>query len=378
MGYILTEEGYSLLKLVRNFCEKEVKETCKQYDVAGEVPMHIIRKAADMQLHILDMPVEYGGAGLDLITSAAMMEEMAYADAGFSCTMNCPSLAFKPVLKAGTPEQIRMFADVIINGGWASFAMTEPNSGSDAAAMRTTAVRDGDDYIINGAKCFITCGGISSIYVVFAMTDKAKGAKGISAFIVPRDTPGLSTGKHEDKMGIRTCNTADVVFDNVRVPASSMLGPEGAGFKIAMQALDQGRPFVAAQALGIARRALDEAVAYAKERVTFGKPIIKHQALQFKLAEMDMKIEAARQIMVHCLQLEQMSLPYGREAAIAKCYATDVAMEVTTEAVQVLGGYGYSRDYPVEKLMRDAKIYQIFEGTNEIQKIVIGGYLARK
>lgn len=179
-------------------------------------------------------------------------------------------------------------------------------------------------------------------------------------------------------MGIRTCNTADVVFEDVRVPVANRLGPEGGGFKIAMQALDQGRPFVAAQALGIARRALDEAVSYAKERVTFGKPIIKHQGLQFKLAEMDMKVEAARQIMIHCLELEQRGLPYGREAAIAKCYATDVAMEVTTEAVQVLGGYGYSRDYPVEKLMRDAKIYQIFEGTNEIQKIVIGGYLARK
>jgi len=315
--------------------------------------------------------------GLDLITTAAIVEEMAYADAGSSCTMTCPSLAFKPVLKAGTPEQIQMFADVITAGGWGAFALTEPNSGSDAAAIRTTAIRDGDEYVINGSKCFITCGGIASIYVVFALTDKTKGVKGISAFIVPRDTPGVSNGKHEDKMGIRTCNTSDVFFENVRVPAKNLLGGEGAGFKIAMQALDLGRPFCAAQALGIARRALEEAVAYAKERVTFGKPIIKHQGLQFKLVDMDIKLEAARQMTVHSLQLAQQGLPFGREAAIAKCFATDTAMQVTTEAVQVLGGYGYSREYPVEKLMRDAKIYQIFEGTNEIQKVVIGGHLAR-
>ena len=377
MGYILTEESRSLLEAVKDFCSKEVRETCKQYDVSGEIPLDTFRKAREMQLHLIDIPEKYGGMGLDLVTCAAIVEEMAYADGGFSCTMTSPSFAFKPVEKAGTPEQIEMFMDVLNSGGWAAFALTEPNSGSDAASIRTTAVRDGDDYVINGSKCFITSGGIASIYVIFALTDKTKGVKGISAFIVPRDTPGLSTGKHEDKMGLRTCDTCDVILQDVRVPAVNLLGREGDGFKLAMQSLDMGRLFCAAQALGIARRALDEAVAYAKTRVTFGKPIIKHQGLQFMLAEMDMKVEAARQMMVHSLRLAEQCLPFGREAAIAKCFASDVAMEVTTKAVQVFGGYGYSREYPVEKLMRDAKIYQIFDGTNEIQKVVIGGYLCK-
>ena len=377
MGYLLSEENQELVAMVKDFSNKEVKDVCKKMEIDGEMPWDLIRKAQDMQLHLIDIPEEYGGMGLDLVTCAAIVEAMAYGDAGFSCTMTSTSLALKPVLLAGTPEQIQMFSDIVIPGGLASFALTEAIAGSDAGALRTTAVRDGDDYILNGSKCFITNGQIADVYIIFAVTDKSKGLKGISAFIVPKDTPGLSSGTHENKMGIRTSNTSDLFMDNVRVPAKNMLGEEGTGYKLAMKTLDLGRPFNGIQAVGIAQRALDEAVAYAKERVTFGKPIIKHQAIQFMLADMDIKVETARQMVIHCLQKAEKGLPYSREAAIAKCYAGDIAMQVTTDAVQILGGYGYSREYPVEKLMRDAKIYQIFEGTNQIQRMVIGGHLSR-
>jgi alkylation response protein AidB-like acyl-CoA dehydrogenase len=377
MSYLLNEEGKDLLKMVKDFCENEVKEQCKEYDVSGEFPYEMYKKAMDMQLHLLDIPEEFGGLGLDYITAAALYEEMAYADAGFSVTLAATSLALKPVLIAGTPEQIKLFSDIIIPGRFGAFCLTEATAGSDAGNTKTTAVKDGDEYVINGSKCFITNGGVADVYVVFAMTDKTKGLKGISAFIVPKDVPGISVGKEENKMGIRLSNTSDVFFDNVRVPASYMLGKEGTGFKLAMQTLDLARPFVGACACGIARRALDEAVAYSKERVTFGKPIAANQALQFMMADMDMKIEVARQMCVHSLNLAALNVPYSREAAMAKCFASDVAMEVTIDAIQILGGYGYSRDYPVEKLARDAKIFQIFEGTNQVQRIVIAGQLLR-
>ena len=231
--------------------------------------------------------------------------------------------------------------------------------------------------MLNGSKCFITNAAYADVFVIFAMTNKEAGVKGISAFIVEKSRGGITIGKEENKMGIRTSNTADVFLDNVRIPADHLLGKEGKGFMIAMQTLDLARPFVGIGACGIAQRGLDEAVAYAKERVTFGKPIIKNQALQFMMADMDMKIEVARQMCVHTLQLAMAKKPYSREAAIAKCFASDIAMEVATDAVQILGGYGYSREYPVEKLMRDAKIFQIFEGTNQVQRIVISGQLMR-
>ncbi len=374
MSYIISEEAQDLLKDVHDFCEKEVKEQCKDYDKSGEWPKEIYDKAIDMQLQSLEIPEEYGGPGLSRVDVAALIEEMAIADAGFAMTISASGLGTKPVLIAGNEEQKQRVCDIIVNGGFGAFALTEPGAGSDAGAGTTTAVRDGDEYVLNGRKCFITNGGIADFYCITAMTDKSKGVKGISMFLVEKGTPGLSAGHEEDKLGIRTSNTTDVVLEDVRVPAENLLGKEGEGFKIAMQTLDQARAWVACVATGIAQRGINEAIAYGKERIQFGKPIIRNQALQFKIADMDIKTETARQMVANALTRMDTGLPYGREAAIAKCYAGDIAMDVASEAIQMFGGYGYSRDYPVEKLLRDAKIFQIFEGTNEVMHIVIANH----
>ena len=307
-------------------------------------------------------------------------EELAKVDAGFATGIAASGLALKPVLMNGTDEQKQYFADYLTGAkgnGFAAFCLTEPDAGSDAGNGSTVAVKDGDEYVLNGTKCFITNASLAQIFVVFALTDKSKGTRGISAFIVERDREGVSIGKKEDKMGIRLSDTADVRFDNVRIPASHLLGKEGRGFIYAMQTLDLARPMVGAMAVGIAQRALDEAVAYAKQRVTFGKPIFQHQALNFKLADMDIKTEMARAGVINALNVYYTGKNFSREAAIAKCYAADIAVECALDAIQVLGGYGYSRDFPVEKLLRDAKIMQIYEGTNEIQRLVVGGQLGR-
>lgn len=372
MAYLISEEAQELLGAVKEFCEKEVKEQCKEYDRSGEWPKEIYDKAIEMQLHMLEVPEEYGGMGLSRVDVAALFEEMAKADAGFATTISASGLGTKPVLIAGSEELKKRACQLIVDGGFGAFCLTEPGAGSDASAGKTTAVKDGDSYILNGRKCFITNGGVASFYVVTAMTDKSQGVKGMSAFLVEAGTPGLSTGNHENKMGIRTSNTCDVVLEDCRIPASALMGAEGEGYKIAMKTLDMSRAWVGCGAVGIAQRAIDEAVAYGKQRVTFGKPILKNQALQFKIADMEIRTETARQMVAHALRLMDAGLPYGRESAIAKCYAGDVAVQNALEAIQMLGGYGYSREYPVEKLLRDAKIFQIFEGTNEIQRMVIG------
>lgn len=371
MAYIISEEGQELLGAVKEFCEKEVKEQCKEYDKTGEWPKEIYDKAIEMQLHMLEVPEEYGGMGLDRVSVAALIEQMAIADSGFATTISASGLGMKPVLIGGTEEQKQRACDLIVDGGFAAFCLTEPGAGSDASAGKTTAVRDGDSYILNGRKCFITNGAVSSFYCVTAMTDKSAGTKGISMFYIEKDTPGLSTGHEEDKMGIRTSNTCDVVLEDCRIPASNLIGAEGQGFSIAMKTLDQARAWMGCIATGIAQRGMEEAIAYGKERIQFGKPVLKNQALQFKIADMAIKIETARQMVAHALTLMDLGLPYSKESAIAKCYASDIAMEVASEAIQMFGGYGYSREYPVEKLLRDAKIFQIFEGSNEIQRIVV-------
>ncbi|MDP0492755.1 MAG: acyl-CoA dehydrogenase family protein [Fusobacterium sp. JB021] len=371
MAYIISDDAKDLLEDVKDFCENEVKEQCKEYDKSGEWPKEMYDKAIEMQLHMLEVPEEYGGMGLSRIDVAALMEEMAIADAGFATTISASGLGMKPVLIAGNEEQKKRVCDLVIEGGFGAFCLTEPAAGSDASAGKTTAVKDGDEYVLNGRKCFITNAGVASFYCVTAMTDKTKGVKGISMFLIEAGTPGLSTGNHENKMGIRTSNTCDVVFEDCRVPASALIGVEGKGFGIAMKTLDQARTWMGCIATGIAQRGIDEAIAYGKERIQFGKPVIKNQAMQFKIADMEIKTETARQMVAHALTLMDMGLPYAKESAIAKCYAGDIAMEVASEAIQVFGGYGYSREYPVEKLIRDAKIFQIFEGTNEIQRIVI-------
>lgn len=375
MAYILSEEGAAVAALAKRFAENELKPHVEEFDRSGEFPMELYRKAFQIGFHKMELPKEFGGLGLDYITISAALEEIGKIDAGFATTLMAITLALKPVLIAGTPEQKKWCIDQILPGAFAAFALTEPGAGSDAAACRTTAVRDGDEYVLNGTKCFITNSGVASFYTIFASTDLSRGLKGLSAFLVDRNTPGLSIGKHEDKMGIRLTNTCEIILEDVRVPAGNLLGKEGHGFKLAMETLNLARPLTAAVAVGIAQRATEEAVKYAKERIAFGKPIARQQGIAFKLAEMEMRTETARQMVVHAFNLYQMHRPFTKEAAISKGYAGDIAMQNATDAVQVLGGYGYSREYPVEKLMRDAKIFQIFEGTSEIQKVTIAGQL---
>ncbi|MGF0040207.1 acyl-CoA dehydrogenase family protein [Peptoniphilaceae bacterium SGI.131] len=377
MPFLLNEDQKDLVKLAKDFGEKHLKNSVAELDRKGEFPLEIYKAAMELGFHCLEIPEEYGGGGLDNLTAAAIYEELGKYDAGFATTLCATSLGLKPVLIAGTPEQKKLFADVVIPGRFGAFALTEPDAGSDAGSGLTVAVKDGDDYIINGKKCFITNAGFADIFVVFASIDRSLGLKGISAFIVERSTPGISVGKEEDKMGIRLSNTTDVFFDNVRVPKANLLGKEGEGFKIAMLTLDLARPFVGAIACGIARRAMEEAVKYSKERIQFKKPIAALQAIQFKLADMAIKVETAEAMLEHVFRMIDMKMPYSMEAAVAKAYAGDIAVEVCLEAIQVLGGYGYSREYPVEKLLRDAKIFQIFEGTNEVQRVVIAGTLLR-
>ena len=378
MGYILNEDQQSLVEMARDFCEKEIKPYAAQWDRDGVCPVETYKKAMELGFHCMEIPEQYGGGGLDYITTAAVLEEFGKADPGFVSSLMAICLSLKPVLLHGTPEQIKLYSEALIPCGFGSFALTEPNAGSDAGACRTTAVKDGDEYVINGTKCFITNSTYANIFVVFASTDRSKGTKGLSAFIVERSRAGISVGKHEDKMGIRSSDTAEVIFDNVRIPADHLLGKEGQGFKIAMETLDLARPLVGAAACGIAQRCIDEAAAYAKQRICFGKPIAELQAIQFMLADMEIGVETARQMSVHALNLYEAHKPFSREAAIAKCYATDVAFKIAGDAVQILGGYGYSREYPVEKLLRDSKIFQIYEGTNQVQRVVIAGQVLKR
>lgn len=377
MAYIISEEAKDLLLDVKNFCEKEVVEVCKEADKTGEWPEELYEKAKEQGYFALEVPEELGGPGLSRVDIAALFEEMAKADAGFATTISASGLGMKPVLIAGSDEQKEYIANVTMEGGLGAFCLTEPGAGSDAGAGTTTAVRDGDDYILNGRKCFITNGAVASYYCITASTDKSKGVKGLSMFLVPAGTKGLSSGKEEDKMGIRTSNTTDVVLEDCRIPAKNLIGKEGEGFKIAMKTLDQARTWMGCIAVGIAQRGIDEAKKYGSERIQFGAPVLKNQALQFKLADMDIQTEVARQMVAHSLTRMDEGLSYNRESAIAKCYASDIAMRVAEEAIQIFGGYGYSREYPVEKLLRDAKIFQIFEGTNEILRIVVANNLLR-
>lgn len=372
MGYIISEEAQDILKDVKKFCDKEIKEQVKEFDKTGEFPKELYKKAGEQGYTALEVPEKYGGMGLSRVDIAAIVEEVAKADAGLAVGVFGTGLALKPLLISGNEELLKRACDIALDGGLAAFAITEPEAGSDAAAGKTTAVKDGDSYILNGRKCFITNGAYSEFYCITAMTDKSKGVKGISMFYVEKDTPGLSTGNHEDKMGLRTSNTCDVILDNCRIPAKNIIGKEGDGLKLALKTLDQARAWVACMAVGIAQRAMEEAISYTKTRQQFGKPIIKNQAMLFKIADMRIGIETARSMTATALSKMDMGLDYGMDSAIAKCYASDVAVRVTTEAIQAFGGYGYSREYPVEKLLRDAKIFQIFEGTNEICRLVIG------
>jgi butyryl-CoA dehydrogenase len=373
MAYLINEEDRDLLETVREFAEKEIKEQSKEWEKDGNVPQELYDQMAEMGLYCLEIPEENGGLGISKITAAALYEEIARADSGVAMTILATNLAYTTVKIAGNDEQKQHVADMIMEGKHGAFCLTEPSAGCDASNSKCTAVKDGDDYILNGRKCFITNGSLADWYVITAITDKSvPAAKGMSAFLVEKDkVTGLSSGNHEDKMGIRCSDTCDVVMEDVRVPASAMLGDPGKGYKYAMMTLDVTRTWVGVVATGISQRCIDEAVAYGKQRVTFGVPILKHQALAFKVADMAMRTETARQMCAHSLTLMEVGKPYSQESSIAKAYAGDCAVQNAVEAIQILGGYGYSKEYPVEKLLRDAKIFQIFEGTNEVQRIVI-------
>lgn len=374
----LSAEQLDLRDMVHDFLAKELVPIAPELDREAKFPKEVWKKACDMGLSTMLIPEEYGGAGIDYMTDALLCEEYGWADAGWSGTIGAHGLSMKPLLLGGSPEQIGHFAEVASAGGIGSFALTEPEAGSDAGALRTTAVKYGDEYVINGNKCFITNAEEASILTVFAVTDKEAGVKGITAFTVDADTPGLEVGKHEDKMGQRSSVTNDVAFIDMKVPASAVIGAEGMGFGLAMKTLDIGRAEAAMCVTGLARAAVEHAVKYAQQRVTMGKPIIKHQGVGFMLADMASLLETGRQIGWYAARMLDSRNPRASAiAAMAKLVATDNAMKITTDAVQVLGGYGYSREYPVEKLMRDAKIFQIFEGTNQIQRSVITGWLPK-
>ena len=375
---IMNEEQKEFVKMIHDFCEKEIKPNVAQWDRDGYFPLEeVYNKLFEMGIHLLDIPEENGGLGFDKTTSALIFEELGKYDAGIAVSIGACGLGFKPLLVAGTPEQQQLFCELIADGGFAAFALTEPSAGSDASGVRTTAKQEGDEWVINGSKCFITCAEYAQVFTVIAQTDKSKGVKGLTAFLVEADRPGISIGNHEDKMGIRTSNTCDVFFDNLRVPSDHIIGKVGDGFKIAMMTLDMARPVVGAVATGISQTCVDIAKDYMKQRVQFGKPLAALQALQFKLADMEIATQTSRAMVYHVMELEDAGIQCSKEAAIAKCYAGDCAMKNAIECVQILGGYGYSREYPAEKLMRDAKIYQIFEGTNEIQRVVIANNLLR-
>lgn len=377
MDFALNEEQLELQEMVREFVEKEITPYAAEMDAENHMRDGLIDKANEMGLLNVIVPEELDGPGLDSISVATIYEELGKGCAGVATSLAANSLATVPVLLAGTDEQKKMYCDILNDGGLAAFALTEPGAGSDAGGVSTRAVHNKEEgtYTLNGTKMFITNGGLAEIFLVFANTRKTGGIRGLTAFIVPKDTPGFSVGKKENKMGIRPSNTTELVLQDVVIPESYRVGREGEGFRIAMNTLDSARPFVGAVSVGIAQAALDYAVKYAKERRQFGQPIASFQMVQGMLADMAMKVETARLMVQKACWMRDQGMEFSKEAAMAKCYAADTAMQVTTDAVQVMGGYGYTKEYPVEKMMRDAKIMQIYEGTNQIQRLVIANKL---
>lgn len=376
--FTLTAEQATIQRMARDFAEKEIMPVAAEYDEQEKFPFVVLQKMWETGLVNYSVPEELGGAGLDTFTSCLVTEELGRACAGIATTASANSLAFYPILLAGTEEQQkRLLPPITTHGKFAAFCLTEPNAGSDAASEATTAATVNGGYELNGSKCFITNGDIADLYVVFATVDRSRGLKGLTAFAVPK-TEGISTGKKEIKLGIRASSTVVVNFDNVFVPKQNLLGAEGQGFRVAMQTLDTSRPMVGALAVGVARGAYETALKYAKERVQFGQPIANFQMIQAMLADMATRIDAARLLVWRAASMvDKKEGLFAKESAMAKLFAGDTAMDVTTDAVQIMGGYGYSREYPVEKYMRDAKIMQIYEGTNQIQRLVIASNILK-
>lgn len=372
ISFSLTEEQKALQEMAREFAQKEMKPSAAKYDKGEEFPEGIMKKAFEVGFLTCTIPKEYGGGGLSDLDTVIISEELAAGCAGMYTTMMVNALAYTPIILFGSDEQKKKFLTPQTEKmSFASFCLTEREAGSDAGSLKTHAKKVGSEYVINGSKCFISNGGIASLYVVFANSIPDKGMRGISAFIVPRETPGITIGKVEDKMGHRASNTVELFFDDLKVPEENLLAKEGLGFVIAMNTLDKTRAPVGAAGVGVARAALEYATEYAKTRVQFGKPIALFQHISFKIAQMATEINAARHLVWHAAWLMDGGQPCGKESAMAKYFGSDVAMKVTTECLQIFGGYGYMRDYPMEKLMRDAKLLQIYEGTNEIQRLII-------
>ena len=379
MNFTLTKEQELVRQMVRDFAVNEVKPIAAEIDVTERFPMENVKKMGELGMMGIPFPTEFGGAGGDVLSYILAVEELSKVCATTGVILSAhTSLCASLINENGTPEQKEKYLrDLCTGNKIGAFGLTEPGAGTDAAGQQTTAVLDGDNYILNGSKIFITNGGVADTFIVFAMTDKSKGTKGISAFIVEKGFLGFSIGKKEDKLGIRASSTTELIFENCIVPKENLIGREGKGFGIAMKTLDGGRIGIAAQALGIAEGALEEAIKYMKERKQFGRPISAFQGLQWMVAEMSTKIEAARFLVYKAAWLKENKQPYSIDAARAKLYAAEVAMDVTTKAVQLFGGYGYTKEYPVERMMRDAKITEIYEGTSEVQKMVISGSLLK-
>ncbi|SDY39980.1 acyl-CoA dehydrogenase [Thermoactinomyces sp. DSM 45892] len=379
MRFSFTEEQILLQQMVRDFAQKEIAPEVERMETEDRFPRELIRKMGDLGLMGIPIAEEWGGSGADFISYILAIEEISKVSPTVGVILSVhTSVGTLPLLRYGTEQQKKRYIPKLASGEYiGAFGLTEPQSGSDASQLRTTAKRVGDEYIITGNKMFITNAEAADLYTVFAVTDPDKGSYGISAFLVHRDTPGFSVGKKEKKMGLHGSNTCELILEEARVPADHLIGREGQGYEIALANLASGRVGIAAQGLGIAQGAYAAANAYAKERKQFGKPLNVIQAIQFKLADMATQIEASRLLVYRAAELVSQKLPCKKEASMAKMFATDTAMKVTTEAVQVFGGYGYSREYPVERFFRDAKVTQIYEGTNEIQRIVIGNEIGK-
>ncbi|MBP8000030.1 MAG: acyl-CoA dehydrogenase family protein [Chloroflexi bacterium] len=367
----LTDEQKEIQQLARRFAREKIAPNAEQYDHSHEYPWPLIREAQEMGLTTMNVAEEHGGLGLSLFEEVVVTEELAWGCTGVSTAIGVNALAYLPIRIAGTEGQKKEYGGRLANGQMAAYCLTEPEAGSDVASIRTTARHEGDKYILNGNKTFITGATVANFFTVFAYTNPEQRYNGMSCFIVERDWPGVSVGKPFNKMGQHASDTAEVVFDNVEVPASHRLGNEGTGFITAMKVFDRSRPGTAAGAVGLAQRALDEAIKYAKGRSAMGKPIWQHQAIGHMIADMAMEVEAARLLVWKSAWAIDKGIKNTTISAIGKAYAADKAMKIATDAVQVFGGYGYMAEYPVEKLMRDAKIYQIYEGTSQIQRNII-------
>ena len=379
MDFSLSKQQNLFLQMIREFAEKEVKPLAAEVDESERFPIETAEKMAKLGIMGIPFPTEYGGAGGDNQLYTMAVEELSRVCATTGVIVSAhTSLCCAPIMENGTPEQKAKYLPKLCSGEWiGAFGLTEPNAGTDASAQQTMAVKEGDHYVLNGNKIFITNAAHAHVYIIMAMTDKSKGTRGISAFIVERDFPGFSIGKKEKKMGIRGSATCELIMENCIVPAENLLGQEGKGFSIAMKTLDGGRIGIASQALGIAQGAMDETVKYVKERKQFGKAIGQFQNTQFQLADLQTRIEAARLLVRKAAYKKDMKLPYSADAAMAKLFAAETAMDMTTKAVQFHGGYGYTREYPVERMMRDAKITEIYEGTSEVQRMVIASNLLK-